>query len=112
MGTDDRFGLKDNSRCRYSSNGAQSSGDAVHFGLILTICAHALPDKRDRIESEHFDSLVGQKKNDIGEFKKYLGILPAYVPLIVVERCPNPTAHFRYEGEIAGSCSREYLGQS
>src|SRR5215471_7262462 len=112
MGTDDRFGFKDDSRRRYSCNGAKSSRDAVDFRLILAIRAHPLPDKRDRIESENFDSLVGQKENDVGEFKKHLRILPTHIPLIVVERCPNPTAHFRYKSEVAGSRSREYLGQS
>ena len=109
MGTDDRFGFKDNSWCRDSCNGAQSSRDAVNFGLILTICPHPLPDKRDRVESEHFNSLIGQKENDVGVFKKHFGIPPIDIPLIIVERCPNPTTHFRYESEVAVSRSRKYL---
>src|SRR5262245_20134951 len=111
MGTDDGFGFKNDAWRRDSSDRPQSSRDAVHFGLILTIRAHPFPDKRDRIKPEHFYSFVRKKKNNVGEFEKDFGILPIQVPLIAVKCCPNPPAHFRDESEVAGSRSRKYLGQ-
>ena len=45
------------------------------------------------------DAAVGQEQHHLGHFEKDAGVGPVQVPLVVVERRPDPAAHLLVEQE-------------
>jgi hypothetical protein len=71
---------------------AQRLKDHVDFGLGLAARAQALPHEGHSIQPQHIHALVGQKQHDLDDFQKHLRVGPVQIPLVFVERGPDPFA--------------------
>ena len=92
-------------------DGAQRLGQRVHLGLVLAVGAQPLPGERDRVQPEHLDAVVGQVEDHVGVLAQHVGVRPVDVPLVVVERRPDPAVELVVPGEAARREVREHLGQ-
>ena len=110
--SDDRLGLEEHRRTGHPGHGAQRLGQVVHLRLVLARGAHPLPDEGDGVEAEHLDPEVGQRDDDVGVLAQDRRVRPVDVPLVVVERRPDPAAELVVPGEVAGREVGEDLGQA
>ena len=83
----------------------------VDLGLVLAGRAHPLPEEGDRVEPEDLDAEVRVAEQDLGELGEHGGVRPVEVPLVVVERRPDPARDLVVPGEAAGREVGEDLGQ-
>ena len=108
---DDRLGLEEDRGGRDAGDRAERAGEVVHLGLVLAVGAEALPDEGDRVEAEHLHAQVGQRQDDVGELAEDGGVRPVEVPLVVVERRPDPAGQLVVPGEAARCEVGEHLRQ-
>ena len=79
-------------------------------GQVFAVCAELLPDKRDRVQADHFHALVCKEEHFFCHAIEHRRVGVIQVPLVAVERRPGPAALFeqiREERERA----RVFIGE-
>ncbi len=111
VGMYDRLGFEQHGRGGDSCQRVEGLDDLVGLGLVLAIRAHALPDKRDRVQAQDLDAGVGDAEHLLGHGAEHRRVGVVQIPLEAVEGRPDPLAHILAPGEAAAPHSREDIAQ-
>ena len=94
----DLVGVHDGLRLEHHAGGGEGEHRVerpkkqVRLGQRLARGAEPLPDERDRVHPQHFDALVREEQHLAGHRTEHRGVRVVEVPLVVVERRPDPAA--------------------
>ena len=110
---DDRLGLEGDRGRGDPQRRAEGLKQLVDLGLVLAVRADALPQERGGVQPQHVDADRGQPQHRLGHRHEDVGVRVVEVPLVAVERRPDPAvldpreaARARCQGRRRAACAR------